>query len=330
MLKMRKYKVFIGLFSFMSVLSLANYGNAEIRPQPRYIDFENLSDSKKDVFIVNEAHKSFIMRANNYEVSNLMDIENNKSSGENFLEVLEDNNKKIKAQTNMFTLCNKGKCMIKTIVNVDKKEIIEDNPMEVGASVAYAYSNISKNNLNNIDIGINFKFKIPDYKLLLKLKQDFNYTNMKYVREFKQNYYGLSGAANISTSIGNKFFVEPELRVAYAYNFKGKVLDQNNDEITLNGKLDGSLGAGLKVGYMFGEKIKFKLSLGYSFDKEFYSMNDRYRMFNKEVIKNSPEDINHSVIGSIKINIKDKHNIKILFGKSSKVYTAGLLYSTNW
>lgn len=292
------------------------------------INYETLSNEKKYVMDMVNKLKNIQINSINYENSSLIHSDDN-TSGENIIYDLEDEilNKRIGVKS--YVIANKNKYYFNNSINFGNKFIIEGNTMEIGGNIGYLNGIIDKNKLNGIDFGLDLKAGLADYKLNFSTINKFNYTNIKYEKNFNQNYFSLLGAANIKMRLGEKFFVEPGLRFAYDYNLKSKILDHNNDKIELLPSLNYSIGGFARLGYIFGAENNFKISFAYGIDKKLNNLNN-FKIYDKKVLMKADNYILHDIETTFEMKIKEKHNLVLSIGYIDKNAKGGISYKYNW
>lgn len=292
------------------------------------IKYETLDEEKKYVIDTSDKLRDLQIKSINYELSNF-NVSSEKTSGENFLESIEDENSKYEIGNNTYFIGNKDEYNINTKFNFGKVFDFEGNNATLGLNMGYVNGKINNNKLNGVNVGIYAKSYMPDYKLKINTEHKFNYTNVEYEKAFKQNYLGVYGGIDIRTSLGSTFFVEPGVRASYTFNLDSNVLDQNEDKIELKKGINASIGGLARIGYIFGKENKFKLSLGYSLDKRLNNLN-KYNIFNKNVEKPANNYITHDVDMQFDVNLKEKHKFSLSVGKNTGGYKGGLSYNYIW
>lgn len=301
----------------LNVLSFANT-----------INYETLANEKKYVMNMVDKFKNIQMNAVNYENTGLIHNDSN-TSGENILDELEDESLNKIVGIRSYVIANKDMYYLNNRLNFGNRFIIDGNTVEIDGNVGYINGLINKNKLNGVDLGVDFKTTLTDYKLNFSTINKFNYTNIKYEKGFNQDYLSLLGSANIKMRIGEKFFVEPGLRVAYNYNLKSKVLDQNNDKIELDPTLNYSIGGFARLGYIFGDENKYKVSIAYGIDKKLNNAN-QYKIYNKKIVMKQDNYISHDFETTLEMKIKEKHNLVFSVGYVDKGVKGGISYQYNW
>lgn len=293
------------------------------------VNYENLSEEKKIVMETIDEFRNMQIKAFNYELSNYK-FTNLKSSGQNFIDSLDEKNSKYNIGTFTNFVGDKNKYNINTNINFSKAIDYEGNKTMFGATVGYTNSLINSNKINGINLGLNASAYIPDFKVRINTEHKFNYSIIDYNKNFKQNYMGIIGGLDFRLHFGKKYFVEPGLRASYTYNLKSEVRDQNNSLVKLVPSFNYNIGAFLRAGILFETKNKYKLSIGYAFDKRLKNSN-KYEIFSREII-NKKEDnyMVHSGDILVEMLFKDKHKLSLSLGKLSQAYSATLGYNYEW
>lgn len=290
------------------------------------IKYETLDDSKKDVIKFVDNLRNLQIHSLNYEISNFDEM-SNRTSGEAFIDSLEDEKGKFGIGNNTYFLGNKNVYNIHSNVQLDKILNYDGTQVLIGGILGYVNGKIEKEKLNGVDVGIVAKTYVPDYKIKIKTEHKFNYTNVKYFKGFEQNYLGVVGGVDLRTTIGKNMFIEPLIRASYTYNFKSKVKDQNDDTVKLKPNFNFSVGGGVRVGYNFNDK--YRLSLGYALDKRLKNKNS-YELYDKHVNINENNYFYHDVDLQFELNLKEKHKFIASIGKISKGFKGGMSYKYEW
>ncbi|WP_068268266.1 hypothetical protein [Caviibacter abscessus] len=312
---MKKYLIFIMFPSFL----LAGT-----------IDYNRLYERKKVFMKLNDTQKDYKMESLIYEADIYEGIMENKTSGENYINFL--NNKKTKnmfAKVYAYSFGNKEKYFISSKIAINKPFTLYGNEANIGAVLGYNHLNNLNDVSNGISIGINAAYTVPDLKLQLFTQHEFNYNFQKFDVGFSNHYFGVSGVINARFLLGKKFFIEPNVNLAYNYNFKRSVLDQNKDKITMMPAMNITVGGSVKIGYKFGENPKVKLYASYGLNKKLNNVN-KYTIYGKDVIMSKNNYMSHYFDIGSDILIKDTHKISLSLGILTQGYRGGASYKFEW
>lgn len=290
------------------------------------ISYKGMGNEKKYVIDTTDEMRDLQIQSQNYGM--MFDAMSNLTSGQTFIENMEDEKGKISIGNSTYFLGNKDKYNIVTSIKMDKIMNYEDMQFLVGGDISYVNGKIKNDKMNGMNLGVNAKIYVPEYKFKLKMEQKLNYTNIKYKENFVQNYLGLVGGIDLKTTIGKNFFIEPIIRANYTYSFKVSVKDQNNDEIKILPNINFSVGGGARIGYNFNDKIR--VSVGYIADKRLNNEN-KYKIYDKEIInKEANNYLFHDADLQIEMNLKEKHKFLCSIGKISKGFKGGMSYKYEW
>lgn len=312
---MKKYLVFIMFPSFL----LAGT-----------INYDKLYERKKVFMKLNDTQKDYQMESLVYEADIYEGIIGTKTSGENYVNFLD--NKKTKnmyAKVKAYSFGNKEKYFIAAKVSVIKPVMFYGNEANVGAVIGYNHLNSLDDVSNGISLGISGMYNLSDMKLQLFTQHEFNYNLQKFNLGFSNHYFGISGVVNVRGSFGEKFFIEPNVNLAYNFNFKRSTLDQNRDEITILPAINIAVGGSIKVGYKFGKNPKVKLYLSYGLNKKIYNTN-KYVIYKKDVIMPENNYMSHYFDIGSDILIKENHKVSLSLGILTQGYRGGASYKFEW
>lgn len=310
----------IFILTLISAIALAQNTNS--------INYETLANEKKIVMETIDTLKNLQMDMLIYDISSFSFTEY-KSSGENILDEIEENNQSKSVALKNMVLANKNRYYLKNNINISKKTFLDGNSLEIGTNISYINAMLERNKINAVDLGIDLKTNIADYKLNILTSHNFNYTNIWYYRNFKQDYMAINGSILINANIGEKFFLEPGLRATYNYNLKSKLLDQNDDSIVLNPSINYSIGAYAKIGYNFGDENKYRISFMYGIDKKLNNVNN-YEIFSKKLNMKAKNNISHDVEVRFEMQIKEQHNLIMSGGMKGNNFKGGITYKYSW
>lgn len=308
-------KLVIILYIFTTFLLMANN-----------ISYDGMLEEKKDVIKFNDKFKDLSIEGLNFELSNL-NFDKNTNVGEAYLnQIEEENNSFKKISTTNYIISDKSDKIIKTGVSFEKEDFLEEAMLSYGANVSYLNHKINKDNSNGVLAGVILKFKLPDYNVIMNLKQDFIYSNISYNKKFNQNYMGALGGLDLSTVVGTNFYIRPGLALSYIYNLKTELKDHNNDVIKIEPVLNMSAKAYSKIGY---KNDKFDVSLGYGLEKRFNNKNE-YIIYDRKIKKDSNNYINHNFELSANLKLNESNIIGLSISKTLNGYKGGLVYDYVW
>lgn len=294
------------------------------------IDYNRLYERKKVFMKLNDTQKDYQMESLIYEADIYEGIMETKTSGENYIDFLDDKKtKNIFAKFKTYSLGNKEKYFVGAKFAVIKPITFYGNKIQAGVVIGYNHLNNLDDKSNGISIGANAKYTVSDIKLQFFTQHELNYNYQQFHNGFNNHYLGVSGVINARGLFGKKFFVEPSLNLAYSFNFKRSVLDQNKDKIIMHPSINLIAGGGLKAGYKFLENPKVKLYISYGLNKKI-NIKNKYEIYGKSVIMPDNSKISHYFDIGSDILINEIHKVSLSVGILTGGYRGGASYQFEW
>lgn len=238
----------------------------------------------------------------------------NKSSGEIFLDNLEEEN----SQEMIFGINNRN------IYNYDKKynknittlyfdKLFNNNGNSINSGIYSSYGLTKRNNiLHSILAGLDLNAQFTDYNINIKTLNEYHYDFTK--EGYKSN--NIFGGINLGykQNIGDLFYLEPSLSFIYKYGINNKIRFSSTD-VDIKNSFLYSLSPNLRLGLDYRKEdnlYKFYLDLGLDKkikSKELLEFQFRDQVRNSEI--NIPKDVSFDFDLGLEFLINNKHRIYI-------------------